>query len=101
LRSFSEGLAPAAIRTPENRMFWGYIDKTGKWVIQPRFADAWAFSYGLAPVQAHSEVEGSDKYGYIDKTGKWVIQPRWTFADAFQAAGRIALVQTGNRMGFN
>ena len=99
-REFSESLAPAAVRTADNRVFWGYIDKAGAWVIQPRFADAWPFSYGLAAVQAHPEVEKSDKYGYIDKTGAWVIEPHWDHGDAFQVAGRIALVQTGNRMGY-
>ncbi len=29
---------------------WGYIDRTGKFVIKPRFADADYFSEGLAPV---------------------------------------------------
>lgn len=35
--SFSEGLAPACRNDREYENGWGYIDKTGKFVIPPRF----------------------------------------------------------------
>ena len=49
----------------------GYIDGSGKIVIQPRFDDAWNFSQGLAPVLIE------DKWGYIDQNGKIVITPQF------------------------
>ena len=44
--------------------FWGYIDKTGKFVIEPQFKHARDFSEGLAAVDG----------GYINKSGEYVIE---------------------------
>ncbi len=52
---------------------WGYIDKTGKIIIDPQYDDAWPFSEGLAAVMIVDEETG--KWGYIDKTGKYVWEP--------------------------
>ena len=50
----------------------GYIDRSGKIVIQPDFDRAWSFVNGLAEV----EVDGNR--GYIDKQGAYVWGPtRW------------------------
>lgn len=65
----------------------GYIDKTGAWVIEPRFTYAEWFFEGLAPVQP--ELYGP--WGYIDPTGFLVIQPR--FAHAGSLLGGLAVVQ--------
>jgi WG containing repeat len=48
---------------------WGYINKTGNFVIQPLFRQAYNFSGGLALVIVGNRV------GYIDKTGKYVWKP--------------------------
>ncbi|MGH9931600.1 MAG: WG repeat-containing protein, partial [Pyrinomonadaceae bacterium] len=93
-RSFSEGLAAVKIKD-----MWGFIDKTGKLVIQPQYIEAWSFSEGLAaaevPIdrteQPPCEMRGdppsrywvSKKYGYIDKTGKMVIPPGYEYAGPF------------------
>ncbi len=45
---------------------YGYIDKTGKYVINPQFDKAGSFSEELAVV----EIGG--KWVYIDKTGKFI-----------------------------
>jgi hypothetical protein len=50
---------------------WGYIDKTGKIVINPQFDNAWRFNDGLAKVRF------GEKYGFIDKKGKIVINPQF------------------------
>ena len=62
--TFSEGLA-AVHRGGK----WGYVDKTGIFVIKPQFDGALTFSGGLALVVA------GDRLGYIDKTGKYVWNP--------------------------
>ena len=56
---------------------WGYIDRSGKTIIFPRFDDAFPFSEGLAAVRSHG------KWGFIDRNGKWVIKPRFDNADRF------------------
>jgi len=83
---FSEGLAPVLVGDK-----WGYIDRTGKVVIQPRWknnndwpgAAVGAFSDGLAAVTEYASWGVRDdsnywtyKCGYIDKTGEYVIKPQ-------------------------
>jgi hypothetical protein len=57
---------------------WGYMERSGKIVIQPSFNMALDFQEGLAPVQI------SQSWGYINSTGKVVIEPRYARADLFQ-----------------
>ena len=70
---FSEGMACVEINDK-----YGYIDKTGKMVIEPQFRSATEFSDGLALI---SNEKG--QYGYIDKTGTIVIQPIYEDAEKF------------------
>jgi len=49
---------------------YGYIDKTGNYVIEPKFYGAESFSEGLALVYEKNKGEG-----FIDKTGEYVIWP--------------------------
>lgn len=49
---------------------YGFIDRSGKVVIEPKFDLTFHFSEGLAAVQI------GGKWGYIDKTGKMVIEPK-------------------------
>jgi hypothetical protein len=50
-RPFSEGLAAAGKSNCNDGRCWGYIDKTGRFVIQPQFDyDLGPFHDGLAPV---------------------------------------------------
>src|SRR5437870_4220692 len=57
---FSEGLAVANVKGK-----WGFIDRTGAFVIKPTYLAAWSFSEGIAEVRTP---DGSSSY--IDKTGK-------------------------------
>ncbi|MEO0968917.1 MAG: WG repeat-containing protein [Cyanobacteria bacterium J06639_18] len=95
--SFKEGLLPVRIN---NR--WGYIDKTGKMVIEPKYDEAWSFSQGLARVgikTGKTEFTGwiaepvveIIAHGYIDKTGKFIIEPEYREAYHFSSEG-LALV---------
>jgi len=79
---FSEGLA--AVR--DNRG-WGFIDKGGKEVVEPRFQAAGNFSEGLAEVQ----VDGL--WGFIDKQGRMMIEPQYELANPFSEG--IAVVVKG------
>ena len=56
---------------------YGFIDKSGKVVIEPQFDWVGAFSEGLA------RVKKDGKYGFIDKSGKVVIEPQFDEVRAF------------------
>jgi hypothetical protein len=76
LGPFSEGLAVVAKRVPNTYGRWGYIDETGKLVIEAKFNNAKPFSEGLAAVIIE-EGTGGKKVGYIDRSGRLVIQPQF------------------------
>lgn len=78
---------------PEGGKF-GYIDKTGKVVIEPQFFVAQDFSEGLAAVRIEETSES--KYGYIDRTGHIVIAPRFHQAGPFSDG--LAAVETSARI---
>ena len=61
---FSDGMARARIAGR-----FGYIDKSGKFTINPQFDQAGDFEHGLAPVWL------GDRQGYINKDGKYVWNP--------------------------
>ena len=81
--NYSEGMACVSKRvndTPkpgESEFLWGYIDKSGKQVIDFRFKDASSFKKGIAVVRVN---EG---YGYIDPSGEFVIPPKFRLAWEF------------------
>lgn len=71
---------------------WGYIDKTGKYIINPQFDYANKFAAnGLARVLS------GGKIGYIDKTGKYVINPQFDYAYSF--VDGVAVVSVGGKYG--
>jgi hypothetical protein len=70
----------------------GFIDKTGKVVIEPNFIQCSGqsrFVDGLAVICT----KGSDKAGFIDKTGKFVIEQK--FSDARNFSEGLAAVYFG------
>lgn len=76
--AFHEGLAPAARPDAGGVARWGYIDRTGAWVIEPRFEEARLFATGLAAVR----VDGL--FGYVAKNGRMAISPRYVAAGPFE-----------------
>ena len=56
---------------------YGYMNKSGKVTIEPRYEKAFDFSEGLAMF-----VEGA-QWGVIDTAGNVVIEPAYTVADYF------------------
>lgn len=66
----------------------GYIDKTGRFVIPPKFIIANSFSEGLAHV---SDPQGS----YIDKSGQFVInKPYYVGGDFHEGLAWVAVPKT-------
>lgn len=70
----------------------GYIDKTGREVIAPKYDDAISFQDGLAPVKLNR------RWGYIDKTGREVITPKYEYCGNFQKG--LAPVQQNGKWGY-
>lgn len=97
---FSEGLAAFEFATNRKGKSYlrhrlrGYLDRTGKVVIPPRFFNAGDFHEGLAAV--NEKIDG--KFGYIDKTGKYVIPPTFDYASDFSEG--LAAVSVGQRCGY-
>lgn len=71
---------------------WGFIDKTGKMVVQPQYGLAGDFSEGLAAVSSN------DKWGFIDKTGRVVIGFNFDYASEFSDG--LSAVMLGNKFGY-
>ena len=82
---FSEGLAAAQARDSK---LVGYINKTGEFVISPRFYSGYEFENGLADV-----MEMNGKRGLIDKNGKYVIEPKFETHTTFYEG--LAIVGVG------
>lgn len=55
----------------------GFVDKSGYYIIPPKFDKAADFKNGVCRVR----VDG--KWGLIDKTGRFIIEPKFDFLDSF------------------
>ena len=63
---FSEGLCDG-----KKGGMVGFFDRTGQWVIEPKFEAVRDFKNGMAAARQ------SGMWGFIDRTGKWVIEPKF------------------------
>ena len=70
---YSEGLVSFYVYSGEGRPLHGYMDRSGKVVIEPReFNKVGPFLGGLARVYVKGSEGSSDDYGYINKTGQFI-----------------------------
>lgn len=74
--------------------YWGYVDKDGKFIINPQFKDAYTFVEDLALIQ---NTEG--KYGFIDNQGKLKIPAIYKNAASF-SEGLAAVVKENQKIEF-
>lgn len=86
-RDFGEGLAPVQDRGG----LWGYVDRQGNWVIEPRFDNAYSFSDGLAGVRI------GEKRGFITPDGALAVPAE--FDDFYRHDGGVAAVRQGEGWG--
>jgi len=75
-----------------SRIKYGYIDKTGTFVIAPKFDWAFEFSEGLA------RVEINNKWGFIDKSGQFVIPLQFDWAYDFSEG--LAAIKIEDKWGY-
>lgn len=71
---------------------WGFINKTGDWVINNQYEEAYYFSEGLAAVKYFGN------WGFIDRHGEWVLQPEYRDAKPFREG--LACVMKNNYWGY-
>lgn len=96
LRDLGEaGLAWAAryeFRSKEGRRLIGFVDRQGRWVIEPTFGYAESFGpHGVAPAQ-----RSRNAYGLIDTKGHWVLEPEYNRdMDPFDDDGLASFQITG------
>ncbi|MBX9222493.1 WG repeat-containing protein, partial [Campylobacter coli] len=67
------------------------IDKSGKFVIEPKFDYVWSFGEGLAAVELNG------KYGFIDKNGEFVIESKFDGVGYFSEG--LARVELNGKYG--
>lgn len=72
---------------------YGYISKSGEFVIPPKFQTAYPFVEGRARVCV------DNKYGFIDKTGEFVVEPKFRKTEDF-SEGAAAVAIGHNKWGF-
>jgi hypothetical protein len=84
---FHDGLALV-----ESGNGYGFIDKNGKVVVDPKYSRADGFKNGLAIIEVNKKV------GYINKLGQIVVQPQ--FDDARDFYEEMAVVRCGSKYGF-
>lgn len=65
IADFKDGMAYFSQKSTDERYLYGYIDKLGKIVIQPKYEEAGSFVNGKALVKL-----GENNYEIIDKSGK-------------------------------
>lgn len=83
--SFKEGLIAIQFRG-----FWGFMDKTGKFVIAPEYELASSFSEGLAKVLLEDQT-----VGFIDKKGKVIFTINEPFALVSDIKDGYAIIYGG------
>ena len=110
-RSFNQGLAPVLCYTEENDFMptWGFMDRTGKMVISPKYADFYVsgvrsvyqvFNDGIASMK-----DGSGKWGGINKSGATVIPFAYDYLRTYneglsvaQKGGKWGVIDTANNV---
>lgn len=86
-------MAPA-----KKKGLWGYIDKTGTWVIEPQYLSAKRFESNLGEVVYYDEEEDNYKTKFIDKNNHTIFQLPERNYSAF-SEGFLAYKE-GNLFGF-
>src|SRR5439155_932208 len=87
---------------------WGYFDRQGKVVVEPKYDDVKKFSEGLAAVNLGAKSAGfprpdikrGGKWGFIDKTGRLVIPIEFSYVDMKGFSDGLALVSLQDKRAY-
>ncbi|MCL2040342.1 MAG: WG repeat-containing protein [Bacteroidetes bacterium] len=93
LYGFSEGLSPISNANLDR---FGYIDKTGKLVIDYIYYEAGMFSEGLARVYTPNKTTGRGGFGFINKDGKLLIDNHFDETRLFKEGYNFVAIYSQN-----
>ncbi|MDR2651337.1 MAG: WG repeat-containing protein [Prevotellaceae bacterium] len=96
-RPFKDGLAAYYSYT---KNLYGYIDATGKIVVQPQFVRAEDFSEGMAVVLVPATGTTPLRWGYIDTSGKMAIEAKFSNEVLSFHDGYAAVQKTNGKVVF-
>jgi len=108
VEDFSEGLAKVFVRESTGKYSsdwkWGYINKTGDFVIEPKYKECSNFKEGLAIVQEKTKFNVGYKkeiHGYkvINKLGEVIIDAT-SYDDIYSFSEGLAAVKKNDKWGF-
>ncbi|MFB9328535.1 WG repeat-containing protein [Paenibacillus aurantiacus] len=88
----AEALFPASLKTL-NGIRWGYIDRSGKMVLPPRFRSA--ASFGPNRLAAAGTERGT---GLIDTTGRFVVEPIYDSISDFNEGHAVVIDKEGFKL---
>jgi len=88
VKSFSEGRA----HFKTDKKLFGFIDNSGKVVIEAQFISVGPFKGGLAWAKTSDK-----KIGFINKTGEWTIKPQFLAAKDFDPVSKLARVKKDDK----
>ncbi len=98
LGSLREGLARVTGLDGEGNKKYGYVLKTGRTLVPPRFDGAEDFCEGMARVM-QLDASGNKKYGFLDRDGKLAIPLEYDAAEPF-SEGLALVMKQGAGWGF-
>jgi hypothetical protein len=84
---FHEGIAPASISGK-----WGFIDRKGKWIVEPRFEEVQAGGGGRFGVRV------GNVWGFLSSSGQMTIEPAFESVKAFSSG--MAAVRINGKWGY-
>ncbi len=87
MRDFGNDLAPVRVGGK-----WGFLSRTFKIAVAPRWDDARPFVRGYAAVRL------GDHWGYLNASGHVAIEPQWD--EAYDFDETLALVRRGDQWGY-
>ncbi|MDD3685763.1 MAG: WG repeat-containing protein [Bacteroidales bacterium] len=76
-REFKSGIAPVCVNSESYENCWGYINKKGQWIVEPKYYNAYSINDGLALVELNN------RYGFINEIGGIAVPIKFTFAGNF------------------
>ncbi len=94
VESFSEGLAAFAV-SGATGLKWGFIDKTGRKVIEPQFDEARGF------VEDRAAVRQRERWGLIDRADKFTIEPNYLGLTNLWEGKAVAAIDDMGKMMLN
>ncbi|MDL2269285.1 WG repeat-containing protein, partial [Desulfosarcina sp. OttesenSCG-928-A07] len=96
----SKEVSPNGLRMASNQNKYGYLDQSGKWVIDPQFEWASSFTQNNRAV-----VKKGGLFGVINVYGQWVIEPELDSFKGFTCdgyakvskAGKLGMIDTSGK----